>query len=72
MAQTGDQADCGPAQNAKCFDTVPAGPFLFGTGVGFSYSLSQSLSLVVALDGLVGVPKFTAEIDANVGLSLRL
>ena len=72
VAQTGDQADCGPTQNAKCFDTVPAGPFLFGTGVGFSYSLSQSFSLVVALDGLVGVPKFTAGVDANMGISLRL
>jgi hypothetical protein len=72
VAQAGDQADCGPARNAKCFDTVAAGPFLFGTGVGFSYDLSQGLSLVVALDGLVGVPKLTAEIDANVGVSLRL
>jgi hypothetical protein len=72
LAQAGDQTDCGPAQNAKCFDTVPAGPLLFGTGVGFSYSLSQSFSLVVALDGLVGVPKFTAGVDANMGISLRL
>ena len=72
VAQAGDQADCGPSQNAKCFDTVPGGPFLFGPGVGFSYSLSSSLSLVVALDELIGVPKFTAETDANVGLSLRL
>jgi hypothetical protein len=72
VAQASDQADCGPAQNAKCFDTVAAGPFLFGSGIGFSYSLSQSLSIVFALDGLIGVPKFTAEIDANVGVSFRL
>jgi hypothetical protein len=71
VAQAGDQADCGPSQNAKCFDTVPGGPFLFGPGAGFSYSLSSSLSLVVALDELIGAPKFTAETDANVGLSLN-
>ncbi len=72
VAQAGDQSDCGPSQNAKCFDTVPSGPLLFGPGVGFEYSLSSSLSLVLALDELIGVPKFTAETDANVGLSLRL
>jgi hypothetical protein len=72
VAQAGDQADCGSGQNAKCFDTVPAGPFLFGPGAGFKYSLSSSLSLVVALDELIGLGKFTAETDANVGLSLRL
>jgi hypothetical protein len=72
IAQAGDQSDCGPSQNAKCFDTVPGGPFLFGPGVGFNYSLSSSLSLVVALDELIGAPKFTAETDANLGLSLRL
>ena len=71
VAQAGDQADCGPSQNAKCFDTVPGGPFLVGPGAGFSYSLSSSLSLVVALDELIGAPKFTAETDANVGLSLN-
>jgi len=72
VAQTGDQSDCGADQNAKCFDTVPGGPFLVGTGIGFRYSLSQSVSLVFALDGLIGAPKFTAEADANVGISLRL
>ena len=72
VAQAGKQADCGPAQDAKCFDTVAGGPFLFGTGVGFSYSLSDSLSIVFELDGLMGVPKFTAEADANLGVALRL
>lgn len=72
VAQAGDQTDCGSAQNAKCFDTVPGGPFLFGPGAGFEYSLSSSLSLVVAIDELIGLGKFTAETDVNLGLSLRL
>ena len=72
VAQAGQQADCGAARDTKCLDTVAGGPFLFGTGVGFSYSLSQSLSIVFALDGLIGVPKLTAEADANLGIALRL
>ena len=71
VAQAGNKADCGAAQNAKCFDTIAGGPFLFGAGVGLSYALSHSLAAVFAVDGLGAMPDFTAQADVNLGVSFR-
>jgi hypothetical protein len=69
VAQAGDKTDCGPSQQDKCLDTVAGGPFLFGSGVGLSYRLSESLAMMVALDGLAGVPKLTIQGDASLGIA---
>ena len=71
VAQAGNKSDCGASQTAKCFDTVAGGPFLFGTGVGFNYALSQSLAAVFAVDGLGALPDFTAQADVNLGVAFR-
>ena len=71
VAQAGNKTDCGATQNARCFDTVAGGPFLFGTGVGFNYALSQSLAAVFAVEGLGALPDFTAQADVNLGVSFR-
>ena len=55
-----------------CMDTVAAGPVLFGPGVGFQYRVSDGVGLVVEIDGLVGVPNFTANADLNVGVAFQL
>jgi hypothetical protein len=52
-----------------CKDTVVGGPLLLGAGGGVAIELSESLSLVVSANALVGVPKFLANLDVNLGLA---
>jgi hypothetical protein len=63
-----DHSDCGAMQDQACVDTVGAGPFLVGPGVGFHYRLANVTHLVVALETLLGAPSFTVHADLNVGL----
>jgi hypothetical protein len=55
-----------------CVDTVAGGPVLVGPGFGFRYMVSDGVGVVAGVNGLVGVPKFTATADVNVGLSFKL
>jgi hypothetical protein len=55
-----------------CVDTVGGGPVVVGPGLGFRYAVSDAAGIVVGVNGLVGVPKFTATADVNVGLSFKL
>jgi outer membrane protein W len=63
---------CGSSGTEACMDTVAAGPALFGPGIGFQYRVSDTVGLVVELDGLVGAPHFTANADLNVGVAFQL
>ena len=55
-----------------CMDTVAGGPVLFGPGVGFQYRVADAVGLVAEIDGLVGVPHFTVNVDLNVGVAFQL
>jgi hypothetical protein len=63
---------CGPMHNGACKDTVAGGPVLFGPTIGFQYKLSDGLGLVAELQTLLGVSKFTANADLNIGLAFTL
>jgi hypothetical protein len=63
---------CGSSGGEACMDTVAAGPALFGPGVGFQYRVSDTVGLVVELDGLLAAPHFTANADLNVGVAFQL
>jgi hypothetical protein len=52
-----------------CKDTVVGGPILLGAGAGISVELSESLSLVAAVNALMGLPKVMANLDVNLGLA---
>jgi len=52
-----------------CKDTVVGGPILAGAGGGVSIELSESFSFVASADALIGVPKFMANLDVNLGLA---
>ena len=45
---------------------------LFGPGFGFRYDVSEAVGIVAQIGGLIGVPKFTANADVNIGLGFRL
>lgn len=62
---------CGANGDQKCIDTVTAGPLLVGGGGGLSIALTDNVGLIVEVNALLGVPKFTAHFDFNGGLSLR-
>ena len=64
---------CGTGTNANeaCVDTVVEGPFLFGAGFGVDYRLSETVALVVALEGLAGAPNFTVNVDLNLGVAFQ-
>jgi hypothetical protein len=54
-----------------CLDTVAGGPVLVGPGLGFRYMVSDAVGVVAGVNGLIGVPKFTATADVNLGLSFK-
>jgi hypothetical protein len=62
----------GPDFVGTCMDTVAGGPVLFGPGVGFQYRVADAVGLVAEIDGLVGVPNFTVNVDLNVGVAFQL
>jgi hypothetical protein len=62
---------CGAGHEA-CVDTVAGGPALFGPGFGFQYRIADAVGIVAEIGGLVGLPKFTANADVNVGAAFRL
>jgi hypothetical protein len=65
--------DCGAdRQQPTCRDTAALGPFLGGPGLGFHLRLSSAARLVLAVQGLVGAPRFTADLDANVGVAFLM
>ena len=55
--------------NAK--DSVRGGPLLAGAGVGLSYALVRSLSFILELNGLAGMPTFSAVADVNAGVQVN-
>jgi hypothetical protein len=61
---------CGQG-NQTCVDTLQAGPFLVGPNLGFMYDLGKTAALILALNTELGVPKFTFNVDANIGLGLK-
>ena len=63
--------NCGPNHNETCVDTIGAGPVLLGPGAGFMYDVSDRAALVVQVNSVLGVPTFTVNIDANVGVAFR-
>jgi hypothetical protein len=66
-------ADCGSDRRlSTCRDTAAVGPALGGPGLGMHVRLSRSTHLVLSLQSLFGAPKFTVDIDANLGLALVL
>jgi hypothetical protein len=61
--------DCGPSQNQTCVDSVVAGPFLVQGGLGVMYKLASTFSLVGAANAELAAPKFTANLDVNLGVA---
>jgi hypothetical protein len=59
--------DCGQMRNTTCVDTIAAGAFLVGPGAGIVYSVSPVFALVAGANTLFGLPKFTFNIDVQVG-----
>ena len=72
VAKVSSPPTCGSSGTEACMDTVAAGLGLVGPGVGFQYRVSDAVGLVVEIDGLVGVPHFTANADLNVGVAFQL
>jgi tetratricopeptide repeat protein len=64
-------ATCGSGSEA-CVDTVPGGPVLFGPGFGFQYRVADGVGIIAGIGALLGVPKFTAHADVNVGVAFQL
>jgi hypothetical protein len=62
--------DCGSG-NQQCVDTVTGGPLLLAVGGGLAYEMG-SLLLLGTLTANVGVPNFMLNVDALIGVGLRL
>lgn len=64
--------NCGPAGTSTCVDTVSAGPLLAGAGAGLMLDIGKRLALVLAINTQVGAPRFTFNVDGNLGLAFQL
>ena len=62
--------DCGNGQE-QCVDTVTGGPLLLAVGGGLAYQLG-TLTLLGSVTTNVAVPNFMLNLDAVLGLGLRL
>ncbi len=56
-----------PSDQAK-IDTTVAGPALFGPAAGFHTELGKTMHVMFDVNALIGAPKFTANLDLNIGL----
>jgi hypothetical protein len=65
-------AAAGGPYNQSCVDTLAGGPFLIGPTAGIMWDLGSSVDLIVALNTALGVPKFTFNLDFNLGIGFRL
>jgi hypothetical protein len=70
VVKLGGVADCGNGSQ-QCVDTVTGGPVLLAVGGGIAYEMG-SLALLAVLTANVGVPNFMLNLDAILGLGLRL
>jgi hypothetical protein len=71
LAKFSDNKRCGTMGDQPCVDTVLAGPLLAGPGVGIQFQVSDQVGLVLALETIVGAPKFTVHADANLGVAFQ-
>jgi len=63
-------ADCGSDQQQSiCRDTATVGPVLIGPGFGAYVRLAPSVYVVLAVQSLFGIPRFTGTLDGNLGLA---
>jgi len=65
-----DKPDCGNGTE-QCIDTVTGGPLLLAAGGGVAYQLGK-VALLGSVTATVGAPNFILNIDATLGLGLRL
>lgn len=65
-----DMADCGNGSE-QCIDTVTGGPLLLAAGGGVAYQLG-TVALLGSVTATVGAPNFMLNVDATLGLGLRL
>jgi len=62
---------CGTSGTATCVDTVLAGPVFVGPGAGALLALTENFGVLAELSTVVGLPKFTYNIDLNIGAAAR-
>jgi hypothetical protein len=72
VAKFPQDRSCGTATSTQnCVDTLAAGPLLVGPNLGIMYDLNKNISLIVAANTQLGVPKFTFNVDADLGIGLK-
>jgi Tetratricopeptide repeat len=62
-------ADCGGAGTTVCVDSIPAGAVLLGPGAGIVYAVTPGFGLVGGLNTQFGFPRFTFNMDLNLGVA---
>ena len=62
---------CGTSGTETCVDTVLAGPVFVGPGAGALLALTENFGVLADLTTVVGLPKFTYNLDFNIGAAAR-
>jgi len=67
-----DDTSCGGSNGGtQCVDSVKSGPLLLGPNVGFTFDINKTVALVLSVNTQLGVPRFTFNVDGNIGLGLK-
>jgi hypothetical protein len=62
---------CGSDGMTTCVESIPAGVILLGPGGGVVYALTPGFGLVAGVSSQLGFPRFTFNVDFNVGLATQ-
>jgi hypothetical protein len=54
-----------------CVDTIPSGPIFIGPSGGIFYDLTDHWTLTAGANSVLGFPKFTFNVDLNVGMAFE-
>jgi hypothetical protein len=66
------KASASDSMTQTCVDTLAGGPFLIGPTAGLMWGLGSTVDLIAALNTALGVPKFTFNIDFDIGIGFRI
>jgi hypothetical protein len=62
---------CGKSGNQTCVDTVLSGPIFAGPGGGVLLAFTRNVGVVIDVNTVIGLPKFTYHLDFNGGVAAR-
>ena len=71
VAEFPQNPDCGTTMTSTCVESLPSGVVLLGPGAGILYDVTPGFALLAGANSQLGFPRFTFNLDFNVGVATR-